>query len=63
MTRHIADHDRGAGSRLGRFTAIARKAQPEGSHPAAKAALRKPAATAENRRLREFIRIARGHLA
>ena len=63
MTRHIADHDRGAGNRLGQFTAIALKNRPDGSHPAAKAALRKPAATAENRRLQEFIRIARGHLA
>ena len=64
MTRHIADHPRAsAGSRLKRFTDIARRANDEAPGRVWKDLHAQPATRGTAARLRAFLRIERGHSA
>lgn len=64
MTRHVADTDHGApgSARLRQYMAIERENGP--AHPASKLLWRRPIARpVANRRMQEFLRIARGRTA
>lgn len=65
MTRHLADHRKPSqGARLREFVMLDRAQGKEGSHPASVSLLQRPKGLAEtNRRLTEFLRIARGREA
>ncbi|MFT4151860.1 MAG: hypothetical protein QM656_16785 [Paracoccaceae bacterium] len=64
MTRHIADRKEGrSAARARRFVEVERQKGEEGSHPATKAAVARPHAARSGRRVAEFARIARGHMA
>lgn len=61
MTRHIIDQEprTGNGGRLKPYVAIERE---QGLHPATRELIRRPAdSTGKNRRMKEFLRIERGH--
>jgi hypothetical protein len=61
MSRHPADHRAPPGAeRIVNFAAVARRTGEEGSHPAARAALRRADGSTGGRRTREFLRIDRG---
>lgn len=62
MSRHIADRREPAGAAKTRaFLDIARR--DAGPHPATQALLKKPRNDVEDSRMKEYLRIERGHLA
>lgn len=64
MTKHIADRRAPTdGSRTAAFLGIARRAGEEGSHPAARAALKGRTGGQSRRALAQFLRIERGREA
>ncbi|MDP3341713.1 hypothetical protein [Frigidibacter sp.] len=65
MTRHIADHrSPPEAGRTKKFIELARREGNEGSHPSTQALLRRPRLGGETaRRVKEFLRIERGHQA
>lgn len=64
MTRHIADRKESQSpSRTRRFVQVERVQGADGSHPATKAVIARPRVSDGGRRVAEFARIARGHLA
>ena len=65
MTRHIADRrSPPEAGRVKQFMELARREGSEGSHPATQALLRRSRLGSETaRRVKEFLRIERGHQA
>jgi hypothetical protein len=64
MTKHVADRRAPTdGGRTAAFVGIARRSGDEGSHPAARAALKARAEGTSRRAVAEFLRIARGREA
>ncbi|MEI4488104.1 hypothetical protein V8J36_18075 [Frigidibacter sp. MR17.14] len=63
MSRHLVDkRSPSDGGRMKHFVAAERRSGPEGSHPAVMTKLREPKLVAGGtRRMKEFLRIARGH--
>lgn len=64
MTKHVADRRAPTdGGRTAAFLRIARRSGEEGSHPAARAALRSRVEGTSRRAVAQFLRIARGREA
>lgn len=64
MARHSIDNRKSESmTRLHRFAEVERRQGAEGAHPAAKALIARPRGEQAATRIRQFLRIARGHSA
>ncbi|SPH23630.1 hypothetical protein DEA8626_02696 [Defluviimonas aquaemixtae] len=64
MSRHAVDRRKSPeGGRLKNFIEVEKNSGEEGTHPASKALSERPVKRAEAKRLREYVRIERGHKA
>ncbi len=64
MSRHSVDHRKSTeGGRLKNFIKVEKNSGEEGTHPASKKLYERPAERGDAARVREYVRIERGHKA
>ncbi|MBV0913596.1 hypothetical protein [Anianabacter salinae] len=64
MTRHLIDHQRPSDtSRVVRYAALERLTGDEAAHPKIEMLLRRRKGESDGSRIKQFLRIERGHLA